>query len=145
LHLPVEFTPGNISVEVTGDSVHSTLLDLGIVNITYEKGVTAVSHFLGSKHWAPIEQLMGQALDERSDLYSVGAVAYNAFTGSEPYAGSATEAAVAVAMGITPITLPPLCDVPQDVIDMINACLSYQRDERPSNARDCLDVLERHL
>lgn len=143
LHRDVK--PGNITVEVADDKVHATLLDLGIVTITYEKGVTAVSHFLGSKHWAPIEQLMGEALDERSDLYSAAAVAYNALTGHEPYAGSLTEAAVAVNMGRSQLLLPGLRDVPEDVAEMINACLSYKRDDRPSSARDCLDVLDRHL
>jgi hypothetical protein len=143
LHRDVK--PGNITVEIVGDAVHATVLDLGIVTITYEKGVTAVSHFLGSKHWAPIEQLMGEGLDERSDLYSASAVAYNALTGQEPYAGSLTEAAVAVNMGRSQLLLPAFKDVPDDVREMINACLSYKRDDRPSSARDCLDVLERHL
>ena len=67
LHRDVK--PGNIAVSAVDDKVQATLLDLGIVTISYEKGVTAVSHFLGSKHWAPIEQLLGESLDERSDLY----------------------------------------------------------------------------
>ncbi len=140
-----DIKPGNITVEVTESSVHATLLDLGIVNITYEKGVTAVSHFLGSKHWAPIEQLLGESLDERSDLYGVGAVAFNALTGQEPYAGSLTEAAVAVKMGQHPLVVPKVEGLPSDVAEMISACLAYQRDERPNSARDCLDVLERHV
>ena len=143
LHRDVK--PGNIAVSAVDDKVQATLLDLGIVTISYEKGVTAVSHFLGSKHWAPIEQLLGESLDERSDLYGAAAVAYNALTGVEPYAGSATEAAVAVAMGNGALQLPPLAEVPNDVRDMINACLSYRRNERPNSARDCLDVLGRYL
>jgi serine/threonine protein kinase len=143
LHRDVK--PGNVTVELTDTSVHATLLDLGIVNITYEKGVTAVSHFLGSKHWAPIEQLMGEPLDERSDLYSLGAVAYNALTNQEPYAGSATEAAVAVNMGRSQLVLPALRDLPEEVAEMITACLAYRRDDRPGSARDCLVVLERHI
>jgi hypothetical protein len=138
LHRDVK--PGNIMVDLT-PNVHSTLLDLGIVTITYEKGVTAVSHFLGSKHWAPYEQLMGEGLDERSDLYSAAAVAYNALTGHEPYAGSLTEAAVAVNMGKSALTLPSLKDIPDDIREMINACLSSRRENRPDSARDCLDVL----
>jgi serine/threonine-protein kinase len=140
-----DIKPGNITVEAEDDSVHSTLLDLGIVNITYEKGLTGVSHFLGSKHWAPIEQLLGENLDEQSDLYGVGAVAFHALTGQIPYGESATEAAVAVRMGNESLVLPPLPDLPKEVAQMVAACLSYRREERPRSARECLDILERHL
>jgi len=139
-----DIKPGNITVEVDGATVHSTLLDLGIVNITYEKGLTGVSHFLGSKHWAPIEQLLGESLDEQSDLYGVGAVAFHALTGQVPYAESATEAAVAVRMGSEPLVLPPVADLPPDVARMIDACLSYRRENRPRSARECHAILERH-
>lgn len=141
LHRDVK--PGNICVELRNGQVHATLLDLGIVSITYQQGVTAVSHFLGSKHWAPIEQLMGDPLDERSDLYGAAAVAYSLLSGTEPYPGRATEAAVAVEMGRSPLVLEPSSEVPADIADMINASLSYQRSNRPSSARDCLDVLRR--
>jgi len=143
LHRDVK--PGNVSLEIQDDRVHAVLLDLGIVTVTYEKGVTAVSHFLGSKHWAPIEQLLGNALDERSDLYGIGAVVYNALTRQEPYSSCVTEAAVAVEMSRSPLSLPSVADVPIDVTDMINACLSHRQEGRPRSARDCLDVLERHL
>ena len=136
--------PSNISVEVSGTQVHATLLDLGIVSITYEKNVTAGSRFMGSKHWAPYEQLLGQPLDERSDIYSLGAVAYNLFTGFEPFSGSPTEAAIAVQMSNRPLEIPLLADVPRDVIDVMNQALSSKPENRPRTVREILTVLDRN-
>lgn len=140
LHRDVK--PANISVEIQGESIHATLLDLGIVTVSYEPSVTAATHFLGSKHWAPMEQLLGEPLDARSDLYSVGAVGFNIFTRTEPYAGSATEAAVAVQMGKSSISIPALKEVPDEVRDVLNSCLSINREHRPATARECMQTLQ---
>ena len=92
--------------------------------------MTAVSRFVGSRHWAPLEQLIGHSLDERSDLYSVGAVAYNLLVGVEPYGESATEAAVAVEMQKGSLKIPNISCVHRDVVDMLNACLSHDASGR---------------
>jgi len=140
-----DIKPGNISVELSENKpVRAILLDLGIVSLMFEKSVTAVSRFVGSKHWAPLEQLVGQNLDERSDIYSIGAVAYNILVGVEPYTSSTTEAAVAVEMQSGGSQIPALAEVPTEVIGMLNSCLSNKPEERPRNARECLTVLAKH-
>lgn len=141
-----DIKPGNIAVsrEPESDEINCVLLDLGIVSPMFEKGVTAVSRFVGSKHWAPLEQLLGQALDPRSDLYSVGAVAYNMLVGVEPYTSSATEAAVAVEMSRNALAIPSLQSVPAEITDMLNSCLAINPASRPGNARECLELLRRH-
>jgi tRNA A-37 threonylcarbamoyl transferase component Bud32 len=140
-----DIKPGNISIARDEEgNLHTVLLDLGIVSSMYEKSVTAVSRFVGSKHWAPLEQLIGDPLDERSDIYSIGAVAYNMFVGVEPFSRSATEAAVAVEMSRQRIAIPELASLPAEVTDMLNNCLSINRAERPRTASECLAVLQRH-
>lgn len=135
--------PSNIFVSL-GDRPKTTLLDLGIVSVTHEKGITAVSRFVGSKHWAPLEQLVGGALDERSDLYSVAAVVYNALTQREPFSDRTTEAAVAVEMHSTSLSIPQTEGINSEIITMLNACLSAEPDRRPARARQCLAVLKKH-
>jgi serine/threonine-protein kinase len=49
---------------------------------------TATGHFLGSAPWTSPEQATGQAVDARSDLYSVGVILYEMLTGHRPFAGS---------------------------------------------------------
>jgi eukaryotic-like serine/threonine-protein kinase len=140
-----DIKPGNIAFDKAEDgSINCLLLDLGIVSPMFEKSVTAVSRFVGSKHWAPLEQLVGENLDERSDIYSIGAVAYNLLVGVEPFSSSATEAAVAVKMSHTGLTIPDLAGIPTEITEMLNACLSNDPKSRPRSARECLSVLKRH-
>ncbi|MGN6186924.1 MAG: serine/threonine-protein kinase [Thermoanaerobaculia bacterium] len=138
LHRDVK--PGNIAVADDDKGLQTTLLDLGIVSLTHEKNLTVSSRFLGSKHWAPYEQLIGQPLDARADLYSVGAVVYNMLTGIEPYANQHTEAAVAVTMRDHAIEIPPV--MAPALTDLFNRCLSTNRDHRPSNASECLAIID---
>ncbi len=139
-----DIKPGNIAIAKQEVSLNCLLLDLGIVSPMFEKSVTAVSRFVGSKHWAPLEQLVGENLDERSDIYSIGAVAYNLLVGVEPFSRSATEAAVAVEMSRSALAIPELANIPSGITEMLNACLSNNPNNRPRNARECLAVLKRH-
>lgn len=50
------------------------LLDFGIVSSAFESVDPQLTVFVGSKHSASLEQLRGDALDDRSDIYSVGCV-----------------------------------------------------------------------
>jgi len=139
-----DIKPSNISVELSPTSIHATLLDLGIVSVTYERNVTAGSRFVGSKHWAPYEQLMGLPLDERSDIYSLGALAYNLLSGVEPFSASSTEAAIAVQMATKPLSIPRIEGVPIQITEMINSMLSFKPESRPRTARELISVLEKY-
>ncbi|MCE9608111.1 MAG: serine/threonine protein kinase, partial [Planctomycetia bacterium] len=144
LHRDVK--PSNISVNISDSGTHATLLDLGIVSISSDRNITVGSRFMGSKHWAPLEQLQGHDLDSRSDLYSLGAVAFSLLTGTEPFHGSATEAAIALQMNSAPLKLPPvMVGLPSEIRDVINACLSSKPDDRPSSAIDVAEILEKHI
>ena len=140
-----DIKPGNVAVLDDPSGIHATLLDLGIVSVLHERGFTAASRFLGSKHWAPFEQLVGEPIDQRSDLYSMGAVMFHMLTGDVPYGPKATEAAVAVEMAKKPLRLPDTVRLPSDVRELINACLSTEAGNRPNTAHECLAVLAEHI
>ncbi len=140
-----DIKPGNISVAEDAGTVHAMLLDLGIINVMHERGVTAASHFVGSKHWAPYEQLVGDPIDQRTDIYSVGAVLYNMLTGSEPYRDKGTEAAVAVEMNRRPLSLPTGLSLPDGVLKLVNSCLSTDPAQRPGSAKECLAILSQSV
>jgi serine/threonine-protein kinase len=70
-----------------GHPIAVKLVDLGIVAIAAEETFTVASAFLGSKHSAPLEQLTGGALDERTDIYGAGSILFNCLKGSPMYDG----------------------------------------------------------
>jgi protein kinase-like protein len=80
-----DVNPSNIRVDA-GD--HGVLTDSGIAQgpETDEAGLTAAGLAVGTPEYMSPEQVRGDALDGRSDLYSLGIVLYEMFTGELPYA-----------------------------------------------------------
>jgi eukaryotic-like serine/threonine-protein kinase len=74
-------------------------------------------------------------LDERSDIYSLGAVAYYLLTGRPPFAGQ-DGIAVMIAHARDPVTPPSLVrpDIPQDLEDVVLRCLAKDAAERFADA-----------
>ncbi len=76
-----DVTPGNIHIGLH-DEVK--LMDFGVVK---EMGaeLTAVGEVVGTVAYMPPEQIRGEAIDARADLYSLGAVLYLMLTGKRPF------------------------------------------------------------
>lgn len=78
-----DLKPANVMLRSDGTAV---LADFGIakhlaLNMTYSR----VGEVFGTPHYVSPEQAMGQAVDGRSDLYSLGVMFYELVTGSQPY------------------------------------------------------------
>ncbi|MBQ9956163.1 MAG: Stk1 family PASTA domain-containing Ser/Thr kinase, partial [Ruminococcus sp.] len=68
------FTDGTIKV-----------MDFGIAKFAREEGKTATDQAIGSVHYISPEQAKGDVTDEKSDIYSVGAMMYEMLTGKKPF------------------------------------------------------------
>ena len=74
--------PQNVLIDATGQA---KLTDFGISRQLNEKGVTAEGKVVGTTDYVAPEQAMGQAVDTRSDIYSLGVVLYEMLTGDVPF------------------------------------------------------------
>ncbi|MGH9768745.1 MAG: serine/threonine protein kinase, partial [Blastocatellia bacterium] len=101
--------------------------------------------------WAPgttgylsPEQIRGEAIDERSDIFSLGVVAYEMCAGRLPFEG---EKATAVLSSILQTSPPPLKKfmpgAPDELEWIIAKALSKDRDERYQTAREMISDLKR--
>jgi serine/threonine protein kinase len=73
----------------SGEIVYK-IIDFGLAGIRESAGaveLTQAGHFLGSLTYASPEQLQGEALDWRTDIYSLGVVVYELLTGRPPFEG----------------------------------------------------------
>lgn len=123
--------PDNILLERGSGRV--LVADFGIAAALTDAGAAGVS---GTPEFMSPEQALGQPLDPRSDLYSLGATAFYALTGELPFSGrSATEVlARQVTEPARPIAATGVA-VPRKVAALIDRCLAKDPAHRPESAQ----------
>ncbi|MEE2789562.1 MAG: protein kinase [Myxococcota bacterium] len=81
-----DLKPSNLMLEQAGDRQMVKILDFGIAKDLGDDGFTT-SGTLGTPSYMSPEQIRGLALDGRSDIYSLGCIAYQCLTGSVLFRG----------------------------------------------------------
>jgi serine/threonine-protein kinase len=79
-----DIKPDNIMFDEFGQCV---LTDFGIAKAASGQRLTGTGMSIGTPHYMSPEQARAQSIDGRSDIYSLGVVAYQAFAGTVPYDG----------------------------------------------------------
>jgi tRNA A-37 threonylcarbamoyl transferase component Bud32 len=123
-----DIKPDNIFLlNQSGVRLHVRVLDFGIARIfrrdepTHAETLTRPGAVLGTPRYMSPEQLAGQPVDARSDLYSAGLVIYEALTGTLPY--------------VSHKKLTEICpDIPAAFNDVLSQCLLQNPAERPASA-----------
>ncbi len=104
--------------------------------------LTASGMMLGTPSFAPPEQLRGDELDVRADIYSVGATLYALLTGHAPFEGDNAVNVVAAVLDKAPKPVAEFRqDVPAGLVQVVGKCLAKKRDERFANYAELRDAL----
>ena len=142
-----DIKPSNIFAAWRGGMADvAKLLDFGLVRLTATVRVAHLSEegqVLGTPLFMSPEQATGaRELDERSDIYSLGAVAYYLLTGRPPFEGEGG-IAVLIAHARDPVVPPSrVCPgIPEDLDRVVLRCLAKDAAERFPDA----EGLERAL
>ena len=77
-----DIKPQNLMIDA---GRHLKVLDFGIARVAGAGTMTASGHLLGTPEYMALEQVEGQPVDHRADLYAAGAVLYQLLTGRPPY------------------------------------------------------------
>jgi serine/threonine protein kinase/tetratricopeptide (TPR) repeat protein len=121
--------------------------DTGAVSgptVTGDAHQTRAGSVLGTVSYMSPEQVRGEPLDVRTDLFSFGVVLYEMATGSLPFLGDSSAAVFASILNdapIPPARLKP--GVSSEVVRIIDKCLEKNRDLRYQRASDIRTDLQR--
>jgi len=117
--------------------------DFGIArDATRADNLTRTGHVLGTVHYMSPEQVAGEPLDGRSDLYALGVVGYQLLSGRLPFDGEvATAVLVAHATRPAPSLASVAPDVPRAVAAVIDRCLAKDPEARPATGEALADAL----
>ena len=80
-----DLKPDNVLVCPTQDGETVKILDFGLAQIAGQSRLTRAGVVFGTPHYMSPEQASGGAVDERTDLYALGVVMYEMFTGRVPF------------------------------------------------------------
>ncbi|HEX3905447.1 MAG TPA: serine/threonine-protein kinase [Polyangia bacterium] len=87
-----DMKPENVFIETREGEDHVKVLDFGIAKVVSDErqvpALTAVGQTLGTLEFMSPEQLRGQKLDGRSDIYALGMMSYEMLTGTLPFASA---------------------------------------------------------
>jgi serine/threonine-protein kinase len=133
--------PANIMI-MEGSKVK--VMDFGIARLDTSKSMTQTGTALGTPNYISPEQLKGQPVDRRSDIFSVGVVFYELLTGEKPFKGDTLSALIYSILH----TNPPMpsevnLDVPRIFDKIIAKALVKDPDLRFQTARDLASILRK--
>ena len=148
-----DLKPENIMlVNQDGDPDGVKVLDFGIAKVSdvcsaghgnVARTLTKAGTVIGTPDYMSPEQALGRAVDERSDLYSLGVVLYELLTGSAPFRGGAATLLRQQVMEAPP---PLPVDVIEDgdplLAEMLRKLLAKKPDERFQTAAELMAVLD---
>lgn len=133
--------PSNILLDEGVD--RALLTDFGLARGTDDASLTRSGIHPGTPHYMSPEQVRGEAIDARSDLFGLGCVLYALCTGHPPFR---SETSYAVLRRITDDTPRPIRetnpDVPAWLEQIVMKLLAKSRDERFDSAEEVAELLE---
>jgi len=119
--------PANILL--SGAEHKVKLTDFGIAKGA-GMGMTATGHVLGTPNYMAPEQVLGEGLDARSDLFSLAVVCYEMLSGKLPFGG---DSLTTVAYKIVHTTPPPIRSVNPAIPAAVEAFLSRALAKNPEH------------
>jgi serine/threonine-protein kinase len=136
--------PGNV---LLGESDHAYLTDFGITKRREAGGeFTKTGEFLGSVDYAAPEQVRGETVDARADVYSLGCVSYECLTGRPPFPREAEVAVLyAHVNDPAPAASAKRPDLPTGVDDVLAKAMAKRPERRFATATELAGSLREAL
>lgn len=135
-----DIKPDNIMFRHDGAPV---LVDFGIARAADANShMTKTGMSIGTPHYMSPEQCKAEAIDGRTDYYSLGVVLYEAFTGDKPFDADTT---VGVALKHLQSSIPALPPHLSQFQFLLNKLLAKNKEDRVKNGAELIALIDKSL
>jgi len=139
-----DMKPSNVLVRAR-DGV-ATVMDFGIAKMTTSTRLTATGQTMGTVRYMSPEQVRGQEVDLRTDIYSLGATLYESLVGDTPFGGNTHFEIMSKHLSEVPRRPSRLgVEMPAVVEDAVMRSLAKRAEDRFDSAREMRKQLEAAL
>lgn len=116
------------------------------LNSTGEVALKTSSRVIGAPFYLSPEQIKGEEVDQRSDIFSLGAIFYLLFTGKRPFLASTSQAILHQILFHQPLPVNKLNpEIPAELVKLTQRCLAKKPQNRPQELAEIIQVLEKVL
>jgi streptogramin lyase len=128
--------PANILVAERSGREHCYLVDFGLTKQTASiSGLTGTGELVGTVAYTSPEQIRGEAVDARADIYSLGCVLFEALAGESPFARETEVATLWAQVNDPPPAVSAIRAELGDAIDIVfSRALAKRPEDRPESA-----------
>lgn len=130
------------NIMITNDN-RVKIMDFGLAKITGETPVTMIGATIGTAAYISPEQIYGNSVDNRTDIWSFGVVIYEMLTGQLPFSGTYDQAIMYLILNESPTLptelkpeLPPVLEI------LVLTCLQKEPDHRFRDFSEILSLLK---
>jgi serine/threonine protein kinase len=127
--------PANLFLADDAAGFRVKVLDFGLAkSMAHEKGLTRTGMVVGTPEYMSPEQVSGEEVDARSDVYALGAVCYEALVGRRAIRGEDLGRILANVLDAVPEPASSILPgVPAEASDALAAALAKERSLRPAD------------
>jgi predicted Ser/Thr protein kinase len=134
-----DLKPENILVIAPDDDfeVESVrVVDFGLAKLLADAGAASTGSVVGTPFYMSPEQCLGEPLDARSDVYSLGAMFYEMLSGKRPFAAETVSGVINRHLSEPPPPFLPSLGIPRRISMGIMHALAKEPDDRPQTATE---------
>ena len=131
--------PSNVLLDLQGGREHAYLADFGLTQSVSDRGPTD-GQLMGTVDYVAPEQIRGDEIDGRADVYALGCLLFEALTGTVPFEGGSDVAVIYAHLEEDrPRASERRPGLPQALDDVLARAMAKDREDRPATCGELVD------